>query len=145
MKSHEILNDYPVKIEVPIAWGEMDAFQHVNNIVYFRYFESVRIAYFERIRYMELMRETGNGPILASTQCEFKLPLSYPDTVLVGARISKMEEDRFVMEYCIVSQTFQEIAAVGQGLVVSYNYLEKRKVPLPDQVRQQILELEQLK
>ena len=38
--------DYPVVIETPVAWGEMDAYGHVNNIVYFRYFESARIAYF---------------------------------------------------------------------------------------------------
>ena len=36
--------DYPVVIEIPVAWGEMDAYGHVNNIVYFRYFESARIA-----------------------------------------------------------------------------------------------------
>ena len=38
------LAGYPVRIEVPVAWGEMDAFGHVNNVVYFRYFESARIA-----------------------------------------------------------------------------------------------------
>ncbi len=48
----EILKHYSVIIETPVAWGEMDAFQHVNNIVYFRYFESVRIAYFEKIGYL---------------------------------------------------------------------------------------------
>ena len=45
----ELLAHCPVVIEVPVAWGEMDSFQHVNNIVYLRYFESARIAYFERL------------------------------------------------------------------------------------------------
>jgi acyl-CoA thioester hydrolase len=44
------IDGYPVVIEIPIAWGEMDAFQHVNNIFYFRYFESARIAYFGRLK-----------------------------------------------------------------------------------------------
>ncbi|MCB0148997.1 MAG: acyl-CoA thioesterase, partial [Caldilineaceae bacterium] len=52
---HDLLAGYPVVIEIPVAWGEMDAFQHVNNIVYFRYFESGRIAYFERAGMMNLM------------------------------------------------------------------------------------------
>ena len=42
-----VLEGYQVTIDVNVAWGEMDAFEHVNNVVYFRYFESVRMAYFE--------------------------------------------------------------------------------------------------
>ena len=48
MFMEKLTERYPVVIEIPVAWGEMDAFQHLNNIVYFRYFESARIAYFER-------------------------------------------------------------------------------------------------
>ena len=43
------LAHYPVRLVVPVAWGEMDSMRHVNNIVYFRWFESARFAYFERI------------------------------------------------------------------------------------------------
>ena len=78
-----LLKDYPVIIEFPIAWGEMDAMSHVNNIVYFRFFESARIAYFEKMDLMDYMTQTGIGPILATTSCKFKIPLSYPDKVLI--------------------------------------------------------------
>jgi len=61
-----LLRDYPVIIEIPLAWGEMDAFQHLNNVVYFRYFESARIAYFDAIEAMTVMETTGVGPILAA-------------------------------------------------------------------------------
>lgn len=138
----QLLKDFPVVIEIPVAWGEMDALGHVNNIVYFRYFESARIAYFEKIKYMEFMNQTGIGPILAATQCKFKIPLSYPDKVSIGARISRIEEDRFVMEYCVVSHSLQKMAAEGQGMVVSYNYRENKKTPIPPEIRQRILELE---
>ena len=59
---HDPLAGYPVIIEIPVAWGEMDAFQHVNNIVYFRYFESARITYFERTGLIAYMEQTGSGP-----------------------------------------------------------------------------------
>ena len=62
----------------------MDAFQHVNNVVYFRYFETGRIAYFERTVMRSSMSTTGIGPILATASCKFKFPLTYPDTVLIG-------------------------------------------------------------
>src|SRR5262245_11332785 len=121
------LASFPVVITVPVAWGEMDAFQHVNNSVYFRYFESARIAYFERLQFMDLMQTTGVGPILASTQCRFRIPLTYPDTMRVGAKITDIADDRFVMRYAVVSQRLQKIAAEGEGVIVSFNYRENQK------------------
>jgi len=139
---NELLTHCPVVIEIPVAWGEMDSFQHVNNIVYLRYFESARIAYFERLKLMEFVNQTGIGPILASVQCKFKIPLTYPDTVSVGTHISKVEHDRFVMEYYVVSQKHQKIAAEGEGIIVSFNYRENKKAPLPEEVKQRIGALE---
>ena len=49
----ETLGRWPVTLEIPVQWGEMDAFGHVNNVVYLRWFESVRIAYFERCGVLE--------------------------------------------------------------------------------------------
>ena len=136
------LEAFPVVITIPVAWGEMDAFQHVNNSVYFRYFESARIAYFEQLEFMEYMQATGVGPILASTQCRFRVPLTYPDTVRVGAKIAEIAEDRFVMRYAVVSQRLQKLAAEGEGVIVSFNYRESRKAPLPEVIRQRIAAIE---
>lgn len=138
----ELLKDFPVIIELPVVWGEMDAFQHVNNVVYFRYMETARIAYFLKMNYMKIMEETGLGPILASTQCRYRFPLTYPDTVSVGARVPDVDDDRFRMEYRIVSHRHQRVAAEGEALIVSYDYRNRTKAPLPDAVRRYILELE---
>ncbi len=136
------LDDYPVVIEVPVRWGDMDAFLHVNNIKYFQYFESARIAYFERIGAMEYLRETGVGPILASTCCRYRFPVTYPDTLLVGATVSDMSHDRFTQKYLAVSQAHEEIAAEGDGVVVTFDYQTHRKSPIPKIVRQRIREIE---
>jgi acyl-CoA thioester hydrolase len=140
---NELLTGFPVVIDIPVAWGEMDALRHVNNIVYFRYFESARIAYFEKLRLWEFMNQTGVGPILASIQCKFKIPLTYPDTVSVGTSIPSIEQDRFVMKYRAVRHKSQAIAAEGEGVVVSYNYRESKKTPLPEEMKQRILTLEE--
>jgi acyl-CoA thioester hydrolase len=139
---NELLETCPVVIEIPVAWGEMDALRHVNNIVYFRYFESVRMAYFQQLDIWNYMNETGIGPILASTKCKFKIPLTYPDTVSVGTRISEIERDRFIMEYVLVSQHHAKLAAEGEGLVVSYDYRAQKKAPLPDVIKERIQILE---
>ena len=133
----------PVVIDIPVAWGEMDTMRHVNNVVYFRYFESARIAYFERLKFWELMNQTGIGPILASIECKFKIPLTYPDTVSVGTRVSRIEQDRFVMEHRVMSHKSQAIAAEGDGVIVCYNYRDNKKALLPEELRQRILRLEE--
>lgn len=128
--------------EIPVAWGEMDAFQHVNNIIYFRYFESGRIAYFERAGLMQEMAESGIGPILASASCKFKFPLTYPDRVLVGTRVGEIGTDRFVMYYRIVSTRHDRVSAEGDGVIVSYDYRMKQKTELPAAVRNRIEAME---
>lgn len=139
---NNLLQPFPVVIETPVAWGQMDAFRHLNNTVYFRFFESGRIAYFERLGLLEYMEETGVGPILASTNCRFRIPLTYPDTVSIGTRVSNFDGDRFTMEYVVVSHRHKKIAADGTGLIVCFNYNENKKVPIPAELRRRIEELE---
>jgi len=131
----ELLKDFPVVIDAPVAWGEMDAFQHINNIVYFRYFESARIAYFGKTGWLEELESTKIGPILKHTQCTFRLPLAYPDHVSIGAKVGEIQEDRFLMEYCVVSHKFKKVAAEGDGMIVCLNYKTGAKVPVPDSIR----------
>jgi acyl-CoA thioester hydrolase len=136
------LAGYPVVVEIPIAWGDMDYFRHVNNIVFFRYFESARIEYLERIYFRELAEDDPVGPILASTGCRFRRPLTWPDTVAVGARVVEVGEDRFSMAYRLVSRKSGEVAAEGDGVLVSFDYAARKKVPLPERVRRAIEMLE---
>ncbi|MFP6684355.1 MAG: thioesterase family protein [Polyangiaceae bacterium] len=138
----ELLADYPIRFETPVAWGEMDAFQHVNNVVYFKYFESARIAYFAAVGFAEHMEATGVGPILASTSCRFKRPLRFPDRVTVGARVRDLAEGRFTMLYRVVSHQLGAVAAEGEGLIVSYDYRAEAKAPLPEAIRAKMLEVD---
>lgn len=138
----DLVKAYPVTIEIPIAWGDMDAFQHVNNVVYFKYFESARISYFEKIDFLKVMDETGIGPILASTQCRYKIPLTYPDRITVGAKIDIIENDRFVMKYTAISHKLKKTAALGEGVLVTFDYQSNKKALIPDEIRKRIVDLE---
>lgn len=137
-----MLGKYPVVIEIPVAWGEMDALRHVNNVVYFRYFENARAAYFEKIKFWDFMNRTGIGPILASTECRYIAPLTFPDTVLVGTKTSEIKADRFVMECSVVSKSLRGVAAKGKALLVTYDYRGRKKAPFPQELRRIITELE---
>lgn len=135
------LNDYPVTITIPVSWGEMDSFGHVNNIIYFRYFESARIKYFEEIALIDHMKETGVGPIMAKTSCDFKKPLQYPDTIVAGARVKSLGKSSFVMEYIVVSEK-SGVAAKGEGVLVIFDYNKSIKVEMPDSIKESIMSLE---
>ncbi len=121
-------NSYPVQIQLPVQWGDMDAFKHVNNVMYFKYFESVRIAYFEKLAVMGTSTIDNVAPILAETSCRFKYPLNFPDTILVGASIIENHSHGFLMEYAVYSQQLKRITSVGTGRIVMLNYASHEKV-----------------
>jgi len=137
-----LLEDFPASISLPVEWGQMDAFGHVNNIVYFRYFESARIAYFEKTGILAHMQSHDVGPILGHTQCRYRLPLTYPDTVTVGARVIDLGDDRFEMAYRVVSQRAASVAAEGTATVVYLNYKTASKIEVPRVIRDAIEQLE---
>jgi acyl-CoA thioester hydrolase len=138
----ELLRGYPVIIVQPVLWGEMDAYRHVNNVVYFRYFENGRLEYMRRFGWPEYEQETGVGPILAATQARFRRALAYPDTIAIGTRLDRLEADRFHVAHRIVSERLGEVATEGQGTLVAYHYGENRKVPLPAELVERIRALE---
>jgi acyl-CoA thioester hydrolase len=137
-----LLKGYPIVVTTMVGWGDMDANRHVNNVMYFRYIEHARLKYFEDLGFSKMQEETGIGPILAWTDCRFRRPLSYPDDVSIGVRISDVGEDRFVMHSIIVSHALKEVAAEGQQRVVVYNYRTNQKAPLPEVIRKRIEEFE---
>lgn len=136
------LAEFPVVIREPVLWNDMDAYGHVNNCVYFRYFESGRIAYFGEIGFDMDPAQPGAGPILAATDCRFRLPLRHPDTIDIGARVGEIGRDRFTMHYAVYSRRHERIAAEGSSRVVVLDYRTHTKTDLPEAVRARIERLE---
>lgn len=126
---------FSITVDIPVAWGDMDAYGHVNNTTFFRWFETARIAFLSAIEFTAGGESGGVGPILASTRCRFRRPVVFPDTVTVGVRTTSVEEDRFVHAYRVVSHAAGEVVAEGEGVVVSYDYHARRKAPIPTVVR----------
>lgn len=135
------LTNYPVVVSIPVAWGEMDALGHVNNIVYFRYFETARMRYLERAGLIDLMVRIGIGPILAKTSCTYRVPIYYPDTLSVGVRVSTIGNTHFNMDYLVLGERAGS-AATGDSIVVTFDYGARGKVAVPDEVIRAIEALE---
>lgn len=138
-----MLSAYPVITDIVVRWGDMDALGHVNNIVYLQYFETARINYHERVRIPPpTPQSAADGVILAANSCRYKVPVTYPDTLSIGARVAALGSDSFLMEYEAVSQKLGRVVTEGDALVVIYNFVEKRRAPITPELRQAIIALE---
>ena len=139
---HPLLSEYPVSIVLPLQGGEQDAFGHVNNTVYFRWFESARIAYGAVVGLSELFEKRRIGPILAAVSCNYRRQLTFPDTVQIGARITKLGRTSLVMAHAVVSEKLQAVAADGDSTIVVFDYAQQKPVPIPHELREAIERLE---
>jgi acyl-CoA thioester hydrolase len=136
-------NDYPVVVDIAVRWGDMNARVHVDEIVYFQYFEIARVAYLDRIG----MPTPGPawrdfGWVLGSTCCRYEAPVTYPDTLAVGTRVGALSEDRALMEYRVVSHRLGAVVTEGDALLVAYDFDAGRVMHIPDRIREAILRLE---
>jgi acyl-CoA thioester hydrolase len=134
------LNDFAIVLPQTVAWGEMDAFAHVNNIIYYRYFESVRISYLQTIGALDQL-DVFN-PVVAANSCRYLKSISYPDELELGARVVELRASGFRMEYVVFSQQQKSIVATGEAIVVMVDRAGQ-KVILPEELKQTIINLEQ--
>ncbi len=132
-----------ISLEIPVAWGEQDLFGHVNNIVYFRYFESVRMHYLDRIGVLRSHQEFGKGVILASTTCDFKKPVTWPQRLTVRTGTAQVGNTSFTMDYLITDEHGEAVAS-GSSVLVMYDYNTGGKIRVPDEVRTAIERLQHI-
>lgn len=119
-----------MSVTIPVAWGEMDAFQHVNNVVYARWFETARMQYLERIGFDRQTGEDGTGPILARTAIDYRLPVTYPDRVRVDVTVTRIGNSSFTMGLRVFSEAQQAVVATGEQVMVVYDYAAGRTAPV---------------
>jgi acyl-CoA thioester hydrolase len=125
---------FPLTLAVAVQWSEMDALGHVNNARFFTWFESARIALFQRIG-VRTDGPSATGPILATTTCDFLRAVVYPATVRVGVRVSRIGETSITMEYEITDDALGHVYARGTSVAVLVDYTTMAKVRVPDDVR----------
>lgn len=129
---------YPVLLGVPLTWGHMDAYRHLNNVAFIRLLESSRMHHFQALmrgvaadaaldRAAWLGGTSSAGPILASISCRFRAPLTFPDALCIGSSVTALGELRFSMAHAVYSHRLGAVAAEGAGEVVLYDYQALRK------------------
>jgi acyl-CoA thioester hydrolase len=124
-------------MRMAIRWGDMDAMGHVNNTVYFRYFETARIACLEQIGV--LPDPEGEGPVIVNAQCSFIKQLKYPGEIEVTTFVGPPGRSSFDVTHEIrlvgADGKAGALHAEGGTKIVWVNFPAEKSVPLPDAVR----------
>ena len=132
---------FPIHVEQALQWGEMDAFNHINNTVYFKFFENIRIKFMNESGIMSSIDEVEDdhiGPILAHTEASFRIPLTFPDTIRTYLRVSSIGNTSFTVDHIIWSKRLDKIACTGKSVTVLINYQTQKKVALPEWMRRKL-------
>jgi acyl-CoA thioester hydrolase len=119
---------------MPIRWGDMDAMGHVNNTVYFRYMEVVRIEWMHGIG--AAPNPQGQGPVIVNAFCNFIRQLAYPGDVLAKHYVANPGRSSF--DTFITLERVDEpgvIYAEGGALTVWTDFQAQRSTPMPDWLR----------
>lgn len=120
-----------VSLEIRVHWGDMDAMQHVNNIIYLKWVESTRLLLFEQLMQGKTAGMAEIGPILAWSDIKYIVPVVYPDTVKIDFDIVKLEEDRLHCQAHLYSTTQNRLVAISNNTIKAYNNTLLKKAEIP--------------
>ncbi|HOL65206.1 MAG TPA: thioesterase family protein [Accumulibacter sp.] len=119
---------------IPIRWGDMDAYGHVNNTIYFRYMEQARVEYLQKSGCPAIPR--GDAPVIINASCTFLIPLNYPGVVEVRMYCGQPGRSSVPTHYELRLQGDAEtLYATGDAKMVWMNVDSGKSVPIPAHLR----------
>ena len=137
METHHL----PVVLEIPVAWAEQDLFGHLNNVVFLRYCENVRMHFLDRTGLLARHQEQQQGVILASTTCNFRKPVKWPQQITIRTGCTAIGNTSFTLAY-VLSDESGDVVADAISVQVMYDYQHACKMRVPDVVREAIAALQ---
>lgn len=127
-------SDFPYRISIPTRWSDNDMLGHVNNVVYYRFFEAVVVRF--------QMEEAGVdwladkiSPQAVETLCRFHRPLSFPETVEAGLRVERIGNSSVTFEIALFGEDDDSPAASGHFVHVFVDAKTLKSQPIPDDKR----------
>jgi acyl-CoA thioester hydrolase len=118
---------------IPIRWGDMDAYGHVNNTIYFRYMEQARCEWLEALGYK--VAPEGEAPVIINASCTFLVPITYPGTVEVRLFAGRLGRSSVDTHYELRLAGSDLLYSEGAAKIVWMNVATGRSVPIPDALR----------
>lgn len=125
------LSAYPFRCEERVRFGDLDPLGHVNNAAVATYFESARVALFEAVA--GRLGSGGRSVVLAHIAIDYRAELTYPGTLMVGARVARIGRTSVTLDSAVFRGS--ECAAASRAVCVMVDTAARRPVPVDDALR----------
>ncbi|MGD9871037.1 MAG: acyl-CoA thioesterase [Thauera sp.] len=120
---------------IPVRWGDMDAYGHVNNTVYFRFCEQARCEWLEEMG-IRVRPDEPVGPVIINASCTFLIPVNYPATVIIKMYAGQPGRSSVMTWYELFVDGDERLYAEGAAKTVWMDMSTGKSAPIPDNVRQ---------
>ncbi len=136
------MQDFRHVCPIEVRFKDLDVLGHVNNAVILTYAETARVQYAIDVGLHSIQDGWRNlSFILAHISCNFKRPIFYGQTVLVGTRLAEIKRSSLKLVYCIEANG--ELVAEGEAILVYYDYVANQSMPIPAAMRTKVEAFEQ--
>jgi acyl-CoA thioester hydrolase len=129
------MGEYHFFHPIEIRYGDIDAQRHVNNARYFTYMEQARTKYIKALGLWVESDFDAIGIILAEQSCRYLNPIQLESDIKVGVRTMRLGEKSIETQYSIQDALTENELAVGQAILVAYDYQLGKSIPIPDNWR----------
>jgi acyl-CoA thioester hydrolase len=119
---------------IATRWADNDIYGHVNNVVYYSYFDTVVNQYLIEQRVLDIEKSTVIG-LVVETQCQYFSPITFPDVVHAGLRVAKLGNSSVRYEIGLFRNDEKTASAQGHFIHVYVDRASRRSVALPDDLR----------
>jgi acyl-CoA thioester hydrolase len=131
---HTARADYRAFRTITTRWMDNDVYGHVNNVVYYSYFDTAVNAYLIEATGTDIRRLPSIG-IVAETSCRFLRELSFPEPVYAGLRLEKLGKSSVIYRIGLFNGEADAAAAVGRLVHVYVDAVSRGVVPVPEAIR----------
>jgi len=135
-------SDFRVLRAITTRWHDNDHYGHVNNVVYYAYFDTAVNGYLIEASGTDIRDLPAIG-IVAETSCRFLRELSFPDTVYAGLALEKLGNSSVIYRIGLFRNTETEPAALGRFVHVYVDSTTRRPVPVPAPIRAALTTLDE--
>ena len=126
--------DFPHVLEIPTRWKDNDVYGHVNNVIYYSYFDTVVAEYLIANGVLDFVKGDTIG-LVVETKCSYFAPIAFPDRVRAGLRVAHLGTSSVRYEIGIFRNDEQQAAAQGYFVHVYVDRVSNRPAPLPEEFK----------
>jgi acyl-CoA thioester hydrolase len=133
--------DYPHLEEITTRWADNDVYGHVNNVVYYGFFDTVVNRYLLDCGVLDLHGGAVIG-LVVETGCRYFAPIAFPEAVMAGLRVARIGNSSVRYEIGIFRDSDEVAAAEGYFVHVYVDRGSRRPIRIPDDLRKALAALE---